>query len=151
MKCELLAEQNLALMLDFVDDENTKYDETVLKAFLNEKNAYGYIAAENGKAIGFAYGYVLNEPDGQKVYYLHAIDVMEGWQKQGYGTGLVRFIHEHSKTLGCRKMFLLTDKHNVSACRCYEKAGGICEPLRMISCMCSSKMIVGNNGRYLLR
>ena len=33
MKCELLAEQNLALMLDFVDDENTKYDETVLKAF----------------------------------------------------------------------------------------------------------------------
>ena len=56
MKCELLAEHNLALLLDFVDDENTKYDEAVLKAFLNEKNAYGYIAAENGKAVGFAYG-----------------------------------------------------------------------------------------------
>lgn len=26
MKCELLAEQNLPMMLDFVDDENTKYD-----------------------------------------------------------------------------------------------------------------------------
>ena len=78
MKCELLAEHNLALMLDFVDDENTKYDEAVLKAFLNEKNAYGYIAVDNGKAIGFAYGYVLNEPDGQKVYYLHAIDVVAG-------------------------------------------------------------------------
>ncbi len=25
MKCELLAEHNLALLLDFVDDENTKY------------------------------------------------------------------------------------------------------------------------------
>jgi hypothetical protein len=62
-------------MLDFIDDENTKYDEAVLKAFLNEKNTYGYIAADNGKAIGFAYGYVLNEPNGQKVYYLHAIDV----------------------------------------------------------------------------
>ena len=37
MKCELLAEQNLALMLGFVDDENTKYDEAVLKGFLNEK------------------------------------------------------------------------------------------------------------------
>ena len=59
MKCELLAEQNLALLLDFIDDENTKYNETVLKAFLNEKNAYGYIAAENGKAVGFAYGYVM--------------------------------------------------------------------------------------------
>ena len=126
MKCELLAEENLALMLDFVDDENTKYDEAVLKSFINEKNAYGYIAVHNGKAVGFAYGYVLNGPDGQKVYYLHAIDIMEGWQNQGYGTELVRFIHKHSKTLGCRKMFLLTYKHNASACRCYEKAGGIC-------------------------
>ena len=42
-----------------------------------------YINFDDGKAIGFAYGYVLNEPDGQKVYYLHAIDVMEGWQNQG--------------------------------------------------------------------
>ena len=111
MKYELLAEQNLALMLDFVDDENTKYDEAVLKAFLNEKNAYGYIAADNGKAVGFAYGYVLNRPDGQKDYYLHAIDVMEGWQNQGYGTELVRFVHDHSKALGCRKMFLLTNSN----------------------------------------
>ena len=100
MKCELLSEQNLTLMPDFIDDENTKYDEAVLKAFLKEKNAYGYIASDNGKAVGFAYGYVLNEPDGQKVYYLHAIDVMEGWQNQGYGTELVRFVHEHSKALG---------------------------------------------------
>ena len=91
-----------------------------------QNEEYGYIASDNGKAVGFAYGYVLNEPDGQKVYYLHAIDVMEGWQNQGYGTELVRFVHEHSKALGCRKMFLLTNKHNVSACRCYEKAGGIC-------------------------
>ena len=49
MKCELLAEQNLALMLDFIDDENIKYNEAVLKTFLNEKNAYGYIASDNGK------------------------------------------------------------------------------------------------------
>ena len=39
MKCELLTEHNLALMFDFIDDENTKYDETVLKAFLHEKSA----------------------------------------------------------------------------------------------------------------
>ena len=125
MKCELLAESNLALLPDFVDDVNTKYDETVLKAFLNEKNAYGYIAVDEGKAIGFAYGYVLNEPDGRKTFYLHAIDIMTGYQNLGYGTELVRFVYAHSKSLGCRKMFLMTDTGNVSACRCYEKAGGI--------------------------
>lgn len=36
MKCKLLAEENLALMLDFIDDGNTKYDEAVLKSFINE-------------------------------------------------------------------------------------------------------------------
>ncbi len=125
MKCELLAESNYAFLLDFIDDVNTKYDETVLKAFLNEKNAYGYIAVDDGKAIGFAYGYVLNEPDGRKTFYLHAIDIMTGYQNLGYGTELVRFVYAHSKSLGCRKMFLMTNTGNVSACRCYEKAGGI--------------------------
>ena len=125
MKCELLSESNLALLLDFIDDVNTKYDETVLKAFLDEKNAYGYFAVDDEKAIGFAYGYVLNEPDGRKTFYLHAIDIMAGYQNLGYGTELIRFVHAHSKSLGCRKMFLMTNTRNVSACRCYEKAGGI--------------------------
>jgi len=124
MKCELLSEHNLALLLDFVDDQNTKYNEDTLKAFLIEKNAFGYIAEDNGKAVGFAYGYVLNEPDGRKTYYLHAIDIMAGYQNLGYGTELVRYVYAHSKSLGCRKMFLLTNTGNVSACRCYEKAGG---------------------------
>ena len=110
MKCELLAESNIMLLLDFIDDMNTKYDETMLKAFLDEKNAYGY---------------VLNEPDGRKTFYLHAIDIMVGYQNLGYGTELVRFVHAHSESLGCRKMFLMTNTGNVSACRCYEKAGGI--------------------------
>ena len=124
MKCELLSENNLALLFDFIDDQNTKYNEDTLKAFLIEKNAFGYIAEDNGKAVGFAYGYLLNEPDGRKTYYLHAIDIMAGYQNLGYGTELVRFVHAHSKSLGCRKMFLMTNTGNVSACRCYEKAGG---------------------------
>ncbi len=125
MKCELLSEHNLALLFDFIDDQNTKYKEDTLKAFLIEKNAFGYIAEDNGKAVGFAYGYVLNEPDGRKTFYLHAIDIMTGYQNLGYGTELVRFVYAHSKSLGCRKMFLMTNTGNVSACRCYEKAGGI--------------------------
>ncbi len=56
MKCGLLSEHNLALLFDFVDDQNTKYNEDTLKAFLSEKNAFGYIAEDNGKAVGFAYG-----------------------------------------------------------------------------------------------
>ena len=122
---KLLEKQDIELMKYFVDDENTKYDEILLSTFLAEKNAFGYVAKEEGNIIGFAYGYVLVRPDGIKDFYLHAIDIMEEYQGHGYGTKLVKYIDSHSKSIGCRKMFLITNKSNISACRCYEKAGGI--------------------------
>ncbi len=124
MEYKLLEKQDVKLMKSFVDDKNTKYDEVSLNTFLEEKNTYGYIAKENGMIVGFAFGYVLVKPDGIKDFYLHAIDIMDGYQNHGYGTKLIKYINSHSKSIGCRKMFLITNKSNVSACRCYEKAGG---------------------------
>ncbi len=125
MEYKLLEKQDVELMKYFVDDENTKYNEVLLNAFLEEKNTYGYVAKEDGIIVGFAYGYVLVRPDGQRDFYLHAIDIMESYQRHGYGTELMKYINSHSKSVGCRKLFLITNKSNVSACRCYEKAGGI--------------------------
>lgn len=121
----MLEKQDFNLMKYFVDDENTKYDEVLLNTFLEEKNSFGYVAKEDDIIVGFAYGYVLVRPDGLRDFYLHAIDIMENYQKHGYGTELMKYIYAHSKNIGCRKMFLITNKSNVSACRCYEKAGGI--------------------------
>ena len=50
---------------------------------------------------------------------------MAEFQGNGYGTGLMNYIKEYIKEIGCRKMFLITNKSNVSACKCYEKAGGV--------------------------
>ena len=50
---------------------------------------------------------------------------MAEYQGNGYGTGLMNYIKDYIKEIGCRKMFLITNKSNVSACKCYEKAGGI--------------------------
>ena len=41
MEYKLLEEQDLELMLDFVDDENTKYNVDVLKKFIDNKNDFG--------------------------------------------------------------------------------------------------------------
>ncbi len=125
MEYKLMEKQDIKLLKYFVDDENTKYDEILLDTFLKEKNAYGYVAKENNIIVGFAYGYVLVKPDGRKDFYLHAIDIIENYQKHGYGTELMKYIHLHSKSIGCEKMFLITNKSNISACKCYEKAGGI--------------------------
>ena len=125
MEYKVLEQQDIKLMKYFVDDEKTEYDETLLNAFLEEKNAYGYVAKEDNIIIGFAYGYVLVRPDGLKDFYMHAIDIMEDYQNKGYGTELIKYINAHSKSIGCRKLFLITNKGNKSACRCYENAGGI--------------------------
>ena len=125
MEYKVFEKQDIQMMKNFVDDENTKYDEAYLEEFLAEKNAFGYVAKEKDTIVGFAFGYVLVKPDGRRDFYLHAIDIMEGYQKQGYGTELMKYIVTHTKSIGCGKLFLITNKSNVSACRCYEKAGGI--------------------------
>ena len=125
MEYKMLEKQDIKLMKYFADDVNTKYEEVLLNTFLDAENTYGYVAKEDDIIVGFAYGYVLIRPDGIKDFYLHAIDIMESHQKHGYGTELMKYINTHSKSIGCRKLFLITNKGNVSACRCYEKAGGI--------------------------
>ena len=125
MEYKLLEEQDLELMLDFIDDENTKYSIDVLKNFIDDKNNFGFIAKRDNKIVGFAFGYILLKPDGRKVFYLDAIDVMPEYQGKGYGTGLISFARDYAKTTRCCKMYLITNKSNISACKCYEKAGGI--------------------------
>lgn len=123
MEYKLLEERDLELMLDFVDDENTKYCVEVLYNFIKNKNNFGFIAKANNKIIGFAFGYILLKPDGRKVFYLDAIDVMPEYQGNGYGTGLISFARDYAKTINCYKMYLITNRSNISSCKCYEKAG----------------------------
>ena len=125
MEYKVLEEKDIDLMKSFVDDENTKYEKENLIRFVKDKNSYGFIAKLENKILGFAYGYTLQRPDGKKDFYLHAIDIMAEYQGNGYGTGLMNYIKEYIKTIDCKKMFLITNKSNVSACKCYEKAGGI--------------------------
>lgn len=125
MEYKILEEENIKELENFVDDENTKYNKENLIKFIKEKNAVGFIAKDSAKIVGFAYGYILVRPDGKQDFYLHAIDIIKKYQGNGYGTGLMSFIKEYIKQIGCRKMFLITNKSNISACKCYVKAGGV--------------------------
>ena len=125
MSYKLLEENDLEMMLDFVDDENTKYTIEDLKKYIEEKNNYGFIAIVDNKIVGFAAAYMLLKPDGRKELYVDTVDVMAEYQGNGYGTGLITFACEFAKSIDCYKMFLITNRSNISACKCYEKAGGI--------------------------
>lgn len=123
MEYRVATPQDAALFCRFVDDQHTAYQEKDILFFLEHEDAKAFLAVDQ-EIVGLAYGCVLHRPDGRKDFYLHAIDIAEGLQGQGYGTALVRFIDEWRKAAGCRKMFLITNKSNEKACRCYEKAGG---------------------------
>ena len=125
MTYRVLEEKDGPLMAEFADDQQTVYTQEQIRRFLRQPNAVGFLAAEQEKIVGFAFGYRMMKPDGRCIFYLHAIDVMEAYQNRGYGSGLMRFIAEQVKQLGCSKMFLLTEAENKAACACYEKAGGM--------------------------
>ena len=125
MEYKILEENDIILMKSFIDDSDTKYQKNSLIKFINDESAYGFVAKDEKQIIGFAYGYKLFRPDGKQDFYLHAIDIMDRFQRKGYGTELMNYIKEYMKEIGCRKMFLITNKSNISACKCYEKAGGI--------------------------
>ena len=123
MEYKLLENNDLELMLNFVDDENTKYNLLDLENFISKENNYGFIAKEDNKIIGFAFGYVLSKPDGRKAFYFDSIDVLSSYQGKGVGTSLMSYVRDLSKSIGCYEMFLVTNKSNTSACKCYLKSG----------------------------
>lgn len=123
MKYKILEKNEVALLKTFSDDENTIYNENDVYKFIEDKNQLGFIAKEKNKIIGFAYGYIQYRPDGKIMFYLYAIDIDKNYQGKGYGTCLMNFIKEYIKSIGCYKMYLSTNKSNISACKCYEKIG----------------------------
>lgn len=124
MEYKLLEKEDLKLMKDVLEDDGMIFNTDYLNNFLNDKNAYGFIAKENNKVIGFAYAYTLLRPDGRTMFYLHSIGMLPNYQNNGYGSQLLSFIKEYSQKIGCSEMFVITDKGNPRACHVYEKLGG---------------------------
>ena len=43
----------------------------------------------------------------------------------GFAFGYILLKPDGRKVIDCYKMYLITNRSNISACKCYEKAGGI--------------------------
>jgi GNAT superfamily N-acetyltransferase len=124
MEYKLLEENDLNLMQEVLEDDNMIFNIEYLNDFINDKNAFGFVAKEENKIVGFAYAYTLLRPDGKIMFYLHSIGMLSNYQNKGYGSQLLEFIKEYSKQIGCSELFVITDKGNSRACHVYEKLGG---------------------------
>ena len=124
MEYKLLEKNDITLMADVLKDDNMIVNKDYLENFVDDKNAYGFIAKEENKIVGFAYAYTLLRPDGKTMFYLHSIGMLPNYQNNGYGSKLLEFIKNYSMKLGCSEMFVITDTGNQRACHIYEKLGG---------------------------
>ena len=124
MEYKLLEENDLKLMEEVLHDDNMIFNLDYLNNFINNENAYGFVAKEENKIVGFAYAYTLLRPDGKTMFYLHSIGMLPDYQNNGYGSKLLEFIKNYSIEIGCSEMFVITDKGNPRACHVYEKLGG---------------------------
>lgn len=124
MEYKLLEEKDLELMKEIIEDDDKIFDLENMKKFYNDKNTIAFIAKQENKIVGFAYGYDIIHPDGKHAYFIYSIGILSDYQDKGYGTKLLSFIKEYVCQNGFFVMFVLTDKGNPRACHVYEKLGG---------------------------
>lgn len=123
MEVKLLEEQDVIQMQEVLEDDNMVFNVDNLKNFINTKNAYGFIAKDNDRVVGFAYGYGLTRPDGKVMFYLHSIGVLPNIQNKGVGSKMMKFIVDFAKGNNFSEVFVITEKGNTRACHVYEKSG----------------------------
>lgn len=115
---ELVLQMENSFRSKFISEENAR------QFLLNSMN-WIFACVEGKQIIGFAYGYELNRLDNKgNMLYIHEIGVLPQYQRQGIGLQILTCIKDTSRHLGICRFFLFTQKHNISACKLYEKAGG---------------------------
>ena len=100
-------------------------EESSLRAFLCDPDCWLFAAAEDGRIIGFAYGYALQRLNTQrKMLYIHEVGVLDDCQRQGIGTRLMKELLKACEAEHICKMFLTCYQNNAGANALYRKAGG---------------------------
>ncbi len=99
------------------------------RAFLSSPTNWMFACIEDGRIIGFVYGYELSRLDDVgNMLYIHEIGVLPEFRRQGVGKRLLNNIRALCRLSGICCFFLYTEQSNQSACSFFESVGG--EPAR---------------------
>jgi ribosomal protein S18 acetylase RimI-like enzyme len=120
----LLTKDDIDGLREVIENDEMVFDRSHLSAYLEKGGTYlfGWIA--DGKTVGLLYGYDLLRLDGRRMFYMHSVDLLPGYQNRGRGSKLVQFAVDYARRDGFSEVFVITNKSNQRACKVYEKAGG---------------------------
>lgn len=104
-----------------IDDEVYTIDK--LKKFVKDDSNYVFVGRDNNKVVALLYAYGLDRPDGRKMFYIHAVDVIEEYQGRGIGTRLMEYVLSYIKNENkYYKFWVLADADNIKAIKLYQKS-----------------------------
>jgi ribosomal protein S18 acetylase RimI-like enzyme len=85
--------------------------------------AVAVVAEHDDVVQGWCWGHLMARPDGDRMLYLHHLEVVEQHRRRGVGRALVREFMAAGVEQGATRMFLVTGEHNTAARRLYESLG----------------------------
>ncbi len=103
-----------------IDDEKLLKED--IERFIIADDNYCFIGMIEDEIVGFLYGYGMLRPDGKVMFYIHSVDVIPEYQNKGIGTRLMDYVLKYIKDeKRYYKFFVLTENHNIKACKLYQK------------------------------
>lgn len=94
------------------------------REFLDDPATVAFVARDQERIVGWAWGYRQIRADGDSMLLLYEIEVEEDERGEGIGRSLVEAFLALGRREGHRKMWLLTDEDNPAAMSIYEATGG---------------------------
>ena len=114
----MVLEMNRHFRDGFVCEENAR-------EFLQNRTNWLFACIENGRIIGFSYGYELTRLNEiGSMLYIHEVGVLPEFWRQGIGKTMLSHLKTLCELEGFCRFFLIAQKSNIPACALYRSAGG---------------------------
>ena len=92
--------------------------------FLAEERHHLVVALVEGRIVGFASAVHYVHPDKEPELWIAEVGVVPAHRRAGLATRLVDALRGRARALGCREVWVLTERANTPALALYRRAGG---------------------------
>ena len=103
-------------------------DSHLAAEFLSDRRHHLAVALDQDTVVSFALGVTYIHPDKPLELWINEVAVAAGHRKQGIGKRVLQALCEVARALGCREVWVLTDRSNSVANRLYTSVGGTVDP-----------------------
>jgi aminoglycoside 6'-N-acetyltransferase I len=121
----ILSESDLSVLLNAADDVfDNRVDEKYAREFLADPRHHIVAAIDEDVMIGFASAVHYIHPDKPPELWINEVGVASSHQNQGAGKAILKEMLRSGHELGCKTVWVLTERDNTSANGLYKSAGG---------------------------